>query len=192
MTRLMDWLHEQAVFLSRFLISPGQIGSVAPSSRELAETMVKPVAWEHIRTIAELGAGTGAITRHIQSAAGVDTRVLLFEKDPYLRRKLKERYPHYSCYTDGSHLRLFLKQEGLESLDCIISGLPFFNFSQYVRDRIITEIVAALNKDGLFIAFQYSQQMKKQLMEHFDIINIHFVPKNFPPAFAYVCRKKQI
>ncbi|MGG4342101.1 class I SAM-dependent methyltransferase [Paenibacillus lautus] len=191
MTKLMDWLHEQTMFLGRFLLSPGQIGSVAPSSKELALAMMKPVPWGRIRTVAELGAGTGVITKQIQLAAGAETQVILFEKDPYLRGQLKERYPNYPCYTDGSHLRLFLKQEGIESLDCIISGLPFFNFPQYIRDRIVAEIVATLKKDGLFIAFQYSQQMKRQLMEHFDILDIHFVPRNFPPAFVYVCRKKE-
>jgi len=47
----------------------------------------------------------------------------------------------------------------------------------------------SLKPGGLFIAFQYSQQMKKLLGEHFSIEKIEFVPLNIPPAFVYVCRK---
>jgi phospholipid N-methyltransferase len=190
MSTLKEWLEEKTVFLYKFLLSPGQIGSITPSSRELATAMLKPVPWERTRTVAELGAGTGAITKYIRAAAGAGTQVILFEKDPYLRRKLKESYSDYACYPDCNRLRLFLMQEGVQSLDCIISGLPFFNFPQEMRDHLMAEIVSSLNEDGLFIAFQYSQQMKKQLSQHFDILDIRFVPMNIPPAFVYVCQKK--
>ncbi|WP_311519024.1 class I SAM-dependent methyltransferase [Paenibacillus albidus] len=164
--------------------------SITPSSGKLAAAMLKPIPWERTRAVAELGAGTGTITKHIRAAAGADTRVILFEKDPYLRRKLKGNFMNYTCYPDCSCLLHSLRQEGVQSLDCIISGLPFFNFPQEVRDRLIAEIVASLKEEGLFIAFQYSQQMKRQLNEHFDILDIRFVPMNLPPAFVYVCRKK--
>lgn len=53
------------------------------------------------------------------------------------------------------------------------------------------QILSSLKEDGLFIAFQYSKQMKKQLEQHFVIERICFVPRNLPPAFVYVCRKKR-
>lgn len=191
MTTFKDWIEEKTVFLYRFLLSPGQIGSITPSSGELATAMLKPVRWEEAKAVAELGSGTGAITKHIRAAAGDHTQVILFEKDPYLRGKLQEQFADYTCYPDCSQLQLALQREGVSSLDCIISGLPFFNFPQEVRDQLMNEIVASLKEDGLFIAFQYSQQMKKQLMAHFEILAIRFVPMNLPPAFVYVCRKKK-
>ncbi|SDF74105.1 Phospholipid N-methyltransferase [Fontibacillus panacisegetis] len=186
------WVKERSVFLYKFLRSPKQIGSITPSSRELAMAMLEPIQWQSTYAIAELGAGTGAVTKYIPNAARSGTRVILFEKDSYLRGKLTIRYPDYSCYADCLLLENALEQEGLERLDCIISGLPFFNFHQEVRDRLIQQIVASLKDDGLFIAFQYSQQMKRQLTEHFEIEVIRFVPLNIPPAFVYICRKKRV
>jgi phospholipid N-methyltransferase len=84
-----------------------------------------------------------------------------------------------------------MRGEAIEQLDCIINGLPFSNFPQAMRDKLIGQIVISLKNDGLFIAFQYSLQMKKQLSKHFEIEKITFVPMNVPPAFVYVCRKKE-
>jgi phospholipid N-methyltransferase len=82
--------------------------------------------------------------------------------------------------------------ENIQQLDCILSGLPFFNFSQNLRDHLMDEIYQSLKPNGLFIAFQYSMQMKKQFAQYFAIEKIDFVPLNIPPAFVYVCRKAGI
>ncbi|MBW7454364.1 class I SAM-dependent methyltransferase [Paenibacillus sepulcri] len=185
-TRIQD----NFLFLSRFLSSPGIIGSVTPSSKFLAKQMINAVPWNQVYHVAELGAGTGAITKYIQEARRKDTKVLLFEQDTRLRHKLQNQYPAFSCYEDCRELEAALRSENIKQLDCILSGLPFFNFPQEVRDRLVGQIVASLRPGGLFIAFQYSQQMKKQLSEHFEIEQIKFVPLNIPPAFVYICRKK--
>lgn len=185
-----ELIQEKALFFYKFLRSPGQIGSVTPSSKFLARAMVSSVSWDEVNSVAELGAGTGAITKYIQAAANADTRVLLFEKDPALYRELRFQYAQYGCYRDACRLQYIMGQEKLEQLDCVISGLPFFNFSQTVRDHLLDEIIASLKDGGLFIAFQYSRQMKKQLAGRFDIEEIKFVSLNVPPAFVYVCRKR--
>jgi phospholipid N-methyltransferase len=183
-------VHEKLLFLYKFVCSPGQIGSITPSSRFLASKMVESVPWDRVSSIAELGAGTGAITKYISAAQQANTKVLLFEKDPYLQKQLEHQYPQFACYSDGRDLQFAMRQESIEQLDAVLSGLPFFNFPQAVRDQLMKQIVVSLKTDGLFIAFQYSRQMKSQLSEHFDIEAIKWVPLNMPPAFVYVCRKK--
>lgn len=191
MMNMSDWVEERAVFLYKFLRFPRQIGSLVPSSAELAAVMTKQVPWHQVQAIAELGAGTGAITRHIQRYSTPNTKVMLFEKDPFLRKRLRAAYPGYACHADCLRLELALHNDNSGPLDCILSGLPFFNFPQSVRDLLLGQIVSSLKEEGLFIAFQYSKQMKKQLEQHFVIEQICFVPRNLPPAFVYVCRKKR-
>ena len=84
-----------------------------------------------------------------------------------------------------------MRCENIDRLDCILSGLPFFNFPQEVRDQLVDQVYRALRPGGVFIAFQYSRQMKRQLGELFEIEQIAFVPLNLPPAFVYVCRKRE-
>ncbi|MGD8191457.1 class I SAM-dependent methyltransferase [Brevibacillus ginsengisoli] len=186
----MRAMHEKLYFLYKFMRSPKQIGSVTPSSVFLARKMLEPLKGSQVASVAELGAGTGAITRHIATVLQRPTKVLLFEKDPYLRSRLKDEFPNYSCQEDACNLQEALKEVDIDSLDCILSGLPFFNFPSELREQLMREITAALKPGGLFIAFQYSQQMRKRISQDFEIECVHFVPLNFPPAFVYVCRKR--
>ncbi|MEC0210314.1 methyltransferase domain-containing protein [Paenibacillus ehimensis] len=187
----MGTLQEKLLFLYKFSRAPQQIGSVTPSSAFLAKKMVDSVNWEKVNGVAELGAGTGAITKYIQRAKKDDTRVLLFEKDTELRGRLQERFADCDCYEDAGRLQAVLRTEGIDSLDCVISGLPYFNFPPSLRDRLLSEIAASLRPGGRFVAFQYSQQMRKRLSRQFAMERIHFVPFNVPPAFVYVCRKEE-
>ncbi|WP_248930324.1 class I SAM-dependent methyltransferase [Paenibacillus hamazuiensis] len=182
---------QKCLFLYKFIRFPKQIGSVTPSSKALAKKMVSSVPWDKVRHVAELGAGTGAVTKFIHEAGYPDTKVFLFEKEPVLRSRLAGEYPEYYCFPDAVQLDTAIRSKGVEQLDCVISGLPFANFPQEIRDAIIGQVVKTLKPGGLFVAFQYSLQMKKQLARHFHIEDIHFVMGNVPPAFVYVCRKKE-
>jgi len=117
--------------------------------------------------------------------------VFLFEMDDKMKSELEVNYPSFKCYSNACHLNKIMSQNGIGQLDCVISGLPFFNFSRDVREPLLNEITDALKPGGYFIAFQYSLQMKKYLSEKFIVEKIDFVPFNFPPAFVYVCRKKE-
>jgi phospholipid N-methyltransferase len=111
--------------------------------------------------------------------------------DDKMRNNLNAGFPKFSIYPNACLLTSVMKREHIGHLDCIISGLPFFNFNKELRETLLEQIAAALKPGGYFIAFQYSLQMKKRLSESFIIERIGFVPLNFPPAFVYVCRKKE-
>lgn len=182
---------EARLFLRKFMGSPKEIGSVIPSSRYLSRSMVRAVPWHNVRKVAELGAGTGVITEAIARHVAPDTKVYVFEKDSGMRRQLRMDYPEFIHAANAVHLDLILGSDGQSQgqLDCILSGLPFYNFPQEFRNSLLEQIVSGLKPGGLFVAFQYSLQMKKQLSKHFVIEQIKFVPLNFPPAFVYICRK---
>lgn len=190
MINIPSIVQEKFQFLHKFIQSPKDVGSITPSSKYLARAMTRHIPWEYIDSVAELGAGTGAITEYIHAAAREQTRVLLFEKEDSLRSGLAERYPGMGCYSNACQIRSAIREEGIVQLDAIISGLPFFNFPQDIRDEIIHEIMGSLKPGGLFVAFQYSLQMKQQLSAYFEIETIQFVPFNLPPAFVYICRKR--
>jgi len=187
---MMRAIQEKLLFLYKFTRAPKQIGSVTPSSMFLAKKMIEQLDWSVAGNVAELGAGTGAITKFFDSARYPQTNIMLFEQDAFLREQLERRFPDYPCYADACKIDQALRKEGIEHLDCIFSGLPFFNFPQQLRDQLMAQIFLSLKPGGLFVAFQYSQQMRKQLEQQFDILHVHYVPLNIPPAFVYVCRKR--
>src|SRR5690242_7652404 len=78
-------------FLWGFIRHPREVGSVTPSSRFLARAVARHVPAD-ARAAAELGPGTGPMTRQILKRLGPDAKVLAFEIDPafcaLLRREL--------------------------------------------------------------------------------------------------------
>ncbi|MBB6673924.1 class I SAM-dependent methyltransferase [Cohnella nanjingensis] len=182
-------IKERWLFMKKFLENPKQVGSLTPSSVYLARSMAGAVQWNEVRAFAELGAGTGAITRCLDKMRYDDTAGYLFEKNPAMRRRLAEAYPHFRCHADALEMSELLRREGVPAFDCIFSGLPFFNFEQRLRDQLLSQVRQSLAPDGQFVAFQYSLQMRKQFARHFDVQALRFVPINFPPAFVYVCRR---
>jgi phospholipid N-methyltransferase len=188
---MYTFVQNKLLFLQKFIQSPKQIGSVIPSSKFLANRMINAVDTKKTMNVAELGSGTGAITQYFTQITTVNSNVFLFEKDYELRSHLMQEYPDYHHYSEATELLAAIKENGINQLDCIISGLPYFNFSQSVRDKLLEQIVLSLKTNGQFIAFQYSLQMKEQLSRYFDIEAIHLVLLNLPPAFVYVCRKRE-
>jgi len=179
---------EALLFIQTFVQSPKFIGSIVPSSSFLGQKMANSVPWKEIHYAAELGAGTGAITKYLSQ---IQLRELvLFEQDERLRDNLAKAYPDFRCYPNALQMKAMLQQSGIGALDCIWSGLPFFNFSKSVRETLLEQISTCLKPGGWFVAFQYSLQMKKELSAKFNLQQIKFIPLNIPPAFLYVCRKK--
>ncbi|MHA6530846.1 class I SAM-dependent methyltransferase [Paenibacillus sp. BAC0078] len=117
--------NENFLFLRSFMHNPKRVGSITPSSRFLANTMVRQAPWPEMRAVAELGSGTGAITRFINTQASETMKVLLFEMDEMMRNNLQAQYPGFSCHPNAAKLVQAMKQANIEQLDCIFSGLPF-------------------------------------------------------------------
>jgi len=178
------------LFFRKFIHNPKYVGSVVPSSRFLANRMVAAAHWEQAEHIAEIGSGTGAITRAIARRVRPDSKVILFEKEQEMRERLQADFPRFIQEHNALRLVSELKKHHIPEVDYIFSGLPFYNFSPVMRLQLLEQCKQALKPGGKLIAFQYSLQMRKMLSEHFEIESISLVPLNFPPAFVYVCRKR--
>ncbi|MFD2993498.1 class I SAM-dependent methyltransferase [Fictibacillus nanhaiensis] len=176
------------LFIQKFFQSPKQVGSLFPSSLSLAKKMTTQLCWDHIDIAAELGAGTGVITKQILRNMKSNSELYIFEKDDEMRKKLKLYFPESTVCEDARHILTSSGKEE-ESLDAIFSGLPFANFTRDLQREIVEEVYRALRPGGVFVAFQYSTQMKRTFLEVFRTVEIAFVPKNFPPAFVYTCEK---
>ncbi|MNP16557.1 tRNA (cmo5U34)-methyltransferase [compost metagenome] len=181
---------EYLLFLQGFFKNPYRVGNILPSSHVLANKIVQSVQWDDVNVVAELGAGTGAITRFIKSQLMNSTQLLLFERNKKMRDYLKALYPECIFHSNASCLIKKLNQENISQLDCIICGLPLFNFSNEMRDNIIRQIVESLKPGGVLVAYQHSPHMKKKWAKQLIIEKTEFVPYTFPPTYVYTCRKK--
>ena len=150
-------------FFNKFILKPGKIGSITPSSSFLTSTMLANLPWDHMETIVELGAGTGVFTHFIAKHKTASCQVLIIEQDFNMRKLLRNNHPTFHYGAKAEKLDWLLQQYNLPPVDCIISGLPFAAFSDSLRNEIIAAVHRSLRPEGIFVAFQYSLQMRKTL-----------------------------
>lgn len=180
---------DRILFLRKFIEEPKKIGSLTPSSSFLVHKMLYKLPWKNFSHVAELGAGTGTFIEKIIKYKLPECKFLVIEQDSSMRYILEEKYPDMIFDSFAENLTRTLQKIGFPPLDCIISGLPFANMEEDLRRRIIENVYDSLKRDGIFVMFQYSLQMKSLLKKYFSSVKIDFFLLNLPPAFVYFCRK---
>jgi phosphatidylethanolamine/phosphatidyl-N-methylethanolamine N-methyltransferase len=183
---------EKNDFFKEFFKNKKLVGSMRPSSPALTEKMLSPIDFSKVKTIVELGPGTGVFTRQILKRMMPDAQLLVFELHDQFYQKLKTSITDERCHIihdSAEKLSDYLEHFNLHQADAVISSLPLANFSKDLRENIVTAAKKALTKDGIMTQFQYSLQSKKFLKSEFDTVKINYTVWNFPPAFIYTCSK---
>lgn len=186
-------LRDSILLLRRFFADPRTVGSIAPSSPALTGAMLKNVDWSRVRSVVELGAGTGVFTKAIIKKMSPQTQLFIFEIDDVLRKKL-EKETGRRIYKEATSMRQITSDEGADKVDLIISSIPYAVLPPAVTSAILDTLPLCIDFEGTFIAYQYSLQMKKTFSGIFRAVETRFVALNIPPAFVYECRglKKEL
>ena len=174
------------LFIKKFITEPRTIGSITPSSPQLAESMLQNVDWGAAHVIAELGAGTGVMTRAILKRMKRGSELLVFEIENDLREELRAEIG-LEIYADARFLPDVLARRGLGKADLIVSSLPFTVMPRDITAIVMDGVAHSLAGDGIFVAFQYSLHMKGAFEKLFGGVETRFVMMNIPPAFVYEC-----
>jgi len=86
-------MNENIQFLQAFFKNPLKVGSIAPSSPELAQKMLAGIRPNEKKIVLELGVGTGAITKFLQEIVPNNESYLGIELDKTLVKSLKRSFP---------------------------------------------------------------------------------------------------
>lgn len=168
-------------------------GTVAPSSRFLADKMLKHINFSEVKVIVELGPGNGAITKYILEKLNPRATLVCFEiNDDFRQELLKLNHPNLKVINASAEkIGVKLNELGVFEVDCIVSSLPLSIIPKNISEKILKESYYILSKQGVFMQFQYSLNYFKTLKEIYndDNISINFEPFNLPPAFIYKCVK---
>jgi phospholipid N-methyltransferase len=186
-------MSDASLFLRKFLRHGLAIASVTPSSRWLSRATVRPIDWDHARTIVELGAGTGPITRVIAERAHPDCRVVVIERDPDFFKILQSRYeslPNFEvAQGDVRYLLDVLAGLGIDRVDHVVSGLATPSLPTETRHGLFEALRSVLGTEG-----GYHQITEVPLIyfpfyrRHFEHVRFVFEPRNIPPGGVYHCR----
>lgn len=150
-------MNENIQFLQAFLKNPGTVGSITPSSPELARRMVAGLRPDENNVVLELGVGTGAITKFLQEIVPNDGSYLGIELDRSLVRSLKRNYPFLQIVR-GNALEAFdiHSRSGLGKVGTIICCLPFVSMPNEIGDKILLEVDKFMQLGCTFRTFQYA------------------------------------
>jgi phospholipid N-methyltransferase len=143
--------------------------------------------------IAELGPGTGPITRALLARAGSAARVLALEIDPAFGAALRRALPDPRLVVleaPAQELPDRAAALGL-TVDAVVSGLPFANFGPATRREIVQAAYDALAPEGVFAGYGYAPfALPPVLRLVFGNCRASYVWRNVPPAFVFVARKR--
>lgn len=187
-------MNENIEFLQAFLKNPLKVGSIAPSSPELAQKMIEGIFPDREAIVLELGVGTGAITKFLQEIVPNRESYLGIEIDKTLVRLLKGNFPALKIVR-GNALDAFsiYKKTGFGKVGYIICCLPFVSLPNEVGEEILSEIDKFMEQGCVFRTFQYAHgyyfPSAMKLREHMrhrygKARKSPLIVKNVPPAYT--------
>lgn len=168
---------------------PRQVGSVIPSSRQLAGRMAREVA-EFLAApnggrLIEVGAGTGAITQAL--AKTVDAkRLTVVEADRGCCIYLRRRFP-------GLHVVEGLIEERLGELKsageplALVSSVPLFSLTAQQRGRVLGafETLVQAAPAARVVQFTYVPWLPEPRARTLVGERVRAVWRNVPPAWVW-------
>ena len=187
-------MNENIEFLQAFLKNPLKVGSIAPSSPELAQKMVEGIRPDEENIVLELGVGTGAITKFLQEVTPSKESYLGIELDKTLVKSLKVNYPQMR-FVRGNACDLFAlhQKSKFGKVGYIISCLPFVSIPNDVGEKILREIDKFMEQGCVFRTLQYAHGFyfpsAIKLREHMTnrygkAQKSPLIMKNVPPAYT--------
>ncbi|QOJ01876.1 MAG: methyltransferase domain-containing protein [Phycisphaeraceae bacterium] len=149
--------------------------------------------------IAEYGPGTGVFTDEILRRLDPKARFFAVERNTALADVLKARLPDLHLHAASvEEIERICREEGVEQLDSIISGLPWASFPESLQRRILDATIRVLRPGGTLVTFGYhvglftpaGRRFKKLLPEYFSTITRgRYIWRNTPPAFVLRCTR---
>ena len=184
--------------------SLGPTASLFPSSRSLAKALIRPIDFGGVRTVVELGPGTGAITNAILKRLRPDAKLMAVDINASFIHHLRTR-----CHDprlipvcgSASDLRSQLAHHDLGPVDAIVSSLGLSAMDQRLRRSIMREIGICLVPGGTMTQFQYLGNLDIPkfkirgfneahfLRKFFSDVSVGHVIWNVPPAMVFTCLK---
>jgi phospholipid N-methyltransferase len=186
-------------FLKEFITKPGVVGSVTPSSKQLASQVVESAKVPQASVVVEFGPGTGAITEMIVPNLRPGAKCIAMEINSDFVKLLRERFPSITVHEDSAaNTPKHLKELGVDHCDSIVSGLPWAFFSESLQNDLLDGAVEALRPGGIFATYIYvtsypmpsSLKFRNKLKARFSEVGMtRVIWANVPPAIVVWARK---
>lgn len=175
------------VFLRGFLMRPQEVGSVIPSSPFLERRLVQLADVAGAKRLVELGSGTGGTTRALLRAMAPDAQLVGMELNPLFlpvlerigdpRLQIRQR--------NATDLPQLIADCGWDSVDLVVSGIPFSTMPRDIGSHIVQRIYESLAPGGRFVAYQMRSRVEELARPIFGPAEVELEILNIPPMRLY-------
>ncbi len=188
-------MNENIEFLQAFLKNPGKVGSIRPSSPELAQKMIEGIVPSKEDAVLELGVGTGAITKFLQEVVPDDRSYLGIELDRDLVQLLKRNFTDMTIVRGNAvDTWAIHKRSGIGKIGYIICCLPFVSLPNEVGEKILQQVDKFMQQGNCtFRTFQYAHgyyfpsaiKLREFMRDRYGRSRKSpLIVKNVPPAYT--------
>lgn len=191
--KLIATLNDTGLFLQEWLANPQRMGSVVPSSPQLAAAMARWLPSDPDSFVLELGPGTGAVTEALLERGLREEKLVAIERNPKMARLLRDKFPRAQIIVGDAWKMddlLRSRREPVENVGAVFSSLPLLNFPPEKAESLAQKIHALLEPQGNWV--QYSYHLGKKQARGASCFQLHaskIVWLNFPPARVSVFQK---
>jgi phosphatidylethanolamine/phosphatidyl-N-methylethanolamine N-methyltransferase len=148
---------------------------------------------EGLTNVAELGAGTGPVTRALLDAMPAEGRLWSFEIDPALAAGLRERFDDSRLTVvaeSASEAPRIAREAGLDGFDGIVSAIPYTLLPRQTTLELLEAQRRALRPGAPLVLIQYRPEyIVPFLRRMFGRFERHFYLWNVPPGFLFRVRR---
>jgi phosphatidylethanolamine/phosphatidyl-N-methylethanolamine N-methyltransferase len=191
--KLIATLTDSTLFLREWLAHPQRMGSVTPSSRQLAGAMARWLPRDPESYVLELGPGTGAVTQALLERGLREEKLIAIEHNPNMAQLLRKRFPRAHIITgDAWQLDVLLRKhhEPVGHVAVVFSSLPLLNFPPEQAEALAHKIRSVLQPDGNWVQYSYHLGKKQPRgANRFQLHASNIVWLNLPPARVSVFKK---
>jgi phospholipid N-methyltransferase len=180
----------RGIFMFRQFFRDRRVASVKATSPYLVRRLCRRLDLSGPRVVVELGPGLGCFTRALLERLSPDSTLLLIETNPDfadLLRRIREPRLHVTCGS-ADHVKEVLRRAGLSRADVVISGIPFSHFSEARRMSLLGDVRAVLTRGGVFLAYQSSARLRKDLKRVFPRVRVEREVFHIPPLVVLEAR----
>jgi phospholipid N-methyltransferase len=175
--------------LRAFLKEPTKVGSAFSASQRLVDSVLEPLDWQRIRTVVEFGPGAGPFTAAMLERLDPAGRLIAFETSADFASHLRNAIDDPRLRVLEASAELIGETVARESVDCIVSGIPFSTLPYRQAERIMAASWDALKPGGQFVAYQMRRDVEALLRARFAGVEAGFEWRNIPPCHLYWATK---
>ena len=188
---LADRIEDEFRFFKTWATSPLKMGAVSPTSRALADLMVKHADPDPAGWTLELGPGTGVVTEALIRAGIPAERVVCVEYDADFSRLLRERFPGLHVFHgDALDLDDVLGEFCGLKFSAVLSGVPLLTLPKSKRVPYLEAALDRLAPGGNVTQLSYSFTPPQEAIPgRFTVEKSKWVTANLPPGRVWIYRR---